>query len=493
MTTELAITVTPPGGSPVQVDQWQDYSLNLGVKAPTASFSLAVPANSQNRAALLPGHKIEVSSYGAVQLTGLIDERSEATRYDSTDLMIAGRCVMGLLLDSVVPHDLLSIANLTVADVAVRAINQFPGHFTGLTTNLAASRYRMAGGQGTGPGGQRVPTVQRTQELIPPDEDAEIAALLAGDTALAAQLSQPRYKTVLSVQQRTGSAAGKVGINSPYFAGIGEEKFIKHRIKLGTTWYGLLSDLCAQIGAHLFSSADGYLTITRPSYDSDPTAYGSGIQLLWDAQNRRAAGGNVLGVEYSTSLVGRCSEYIVAGLGKAEKNNQYSQGGNYVPVISGGKLVKPPVANASRGYGNILDPGPGFWSWDSAWSIATPRLQKLGYIEARTTNTQRLTRLVRRRMAENALAAFQLTYQVQGHYAPTGILWVPDTCINVLDQRNKLSGSYYIHSVKRTSSMKDGRRTTLKLWPRSLWLTDQDEASVGWDAYYRDMAQRITW
>lgn len=489
MTAELQILVTPPGSNPVEVSRWQAYNINLGVRVPAASFSLTIPANAENRNLLKPGYKIEIKSYDAIQLTGIIDERSDATRGDSTDMMVAGRCVMGLLLDTVVPHNMLSIANLTLAQVAEKAVAAFPNYFTGITTNLAASRYIMAGGSGGSAG------LTRTQSPVetPINQKALDAALAAGNLGLALQLALPRQKTAEFVKLASGNSAGKVGTNSPYFAGVGGEQFIKHRVKLGTTWYALLSDLAKQIGAHIFSAADGHLAIVRPCYTTDPSAYGQGIVLNWDAVNRRAAGGNVLGVDCTTSIVGRCSEYIVAGMGKDGKCNTYSSGGEAVALVSGGKWKLAPVSAATKGYGSIMDPGPAFWSWDSTYTIPTQRLVKTGYIETKTTNSQRLTRLIRRKMIENALSAYQLNYQVQGHHSPAGILYTPDTCINVLDQRNKISGIYYINSVKRTSDMKDGRRTTLKLWPINLWLTDNDESTVSWEAFYQAIAPLVTW
>jgi hypothetical protein len=453
---------------------------------------------------------------------GIIDERSDATKGDATDLMVGGRCVVGLLLDSVVPQNLLSLQKHTLEMVALKAIEHFPGYFDQLTTNLAASRYKMSGGSAAS-------APAESGKVIPPDRNAIGAALLAGNAALAAELSVTRYAPTNS----NGSPSAKVGTNSPYYAGVGDERFIKQRAKLGTTWYALLNDMAKQIGAHIFNSADGNLNIARPCYTTDPSAYGQGIVLNWDAANRRAAGGNVLGVDCTRSIVGRCSQYIISGVGKVDKNNTYTDNGDPVGIISGYSLngvltaavtaVAPlaapgltdtiaaldkaqglhqfianpvgqkPVSGASKGFGSLMDPGPTFWAWNSTYTSATPRLQKLGYIETKTNNPQRLTRIVRRRMIENALAAYQLNYQVKGHHAPTGILYVPDTCINVLDQRNKIQGVYYIHSVKRSCNIKSGRTTTLKLWPINLWLTDNDESSVSWPDYYQAIAPLVTW
>lgn len=454
---DLSIVVYPlDGGSPDEIDRWVSYEVSLTMKG-TNTCHLRMPGTTKNRKLIAKagGQKIEVYSHGALQFIGRVDSPNRDTSPTGADIVITANDAVGLLQNAIVPHRSLSIAGKTLQQIALDAIVDIPD-ITSVVLNAAASRYIACGGTSS-----------------------------AGNSSGGGLVKQ-NGEWKLPASASSGSPAGKVGKSSPVYLGTGQEQ-ITSRIKLGTTWWAVLDDLAKQIGAHAWGACDGSLIIARPTYGGDPAAYGDGIKLLWDSTNAKGRGGNVVGVSFNTSLKGRHSEYVVAGLGKPAKT---SAGADM--LITGGEIKLAPVQNATKGWGTIKDPGPAFWGWNASYSAATERLKLLGMIEVETTNTQRLTRYARRKMIENALAGFSLRYEVNLHHASSGIMWVPDSVVTVTDEVNEISGRYYITEVARKLSP-EGNTTNLNLWPSGLWLTDNDEQSVPWPEFYRRVAPMIWW
>lgn len=56
--------------------------------------------------------------------------------------------------------------------------------------------------------------------------------------------------------------------------------------------------------------------------------------------------------------------------------------------------------------------------------------------------------------------SFSATYTVQGH-TQNGLYWTPDTCVDVLDEVNGLSGKYYISAVQYNRTMREGTTTNI--------------------------------
>jgi prophage tail gpP-like protein len=409
------------------IKKWTSYNVTLDVMQASNNFTVSVPATQKNRDMIKGGGStVRVFCRGIPQLSGIVDERSEDTSTDSTDLHVSGRDYAGLLLDCVAPKGELSIQNLTVEQIAQKlTVNLWPSHFLSVETNAAATRYVVAGGTGDG--------------------------------------SAP-----------TGKFA-KFGKASPAYAGTGSETFTQTKIPWGSKIWDVLQDIVKQIGCAIWIDHVGHVIITRPCYKFDASAYGDGITLHWDAKNRRAAGGNVQGVTFETSIAGRCSEYDVGAVGKMGRG------------VRGKKLLLDG--------GVIKDPSPAFWEKQiNPPFFVKQRLYKPGQISERNIqDARRLTRLARREMCEKALAGFNLEYKMRDHLAPSGAFWVPDSCVKVLDERNGLNDVYYIHRVERRFDQTSGRTTVLKLIPRDIWLSSFDQPEIPDSLFYAHHCSKINW
>lgn len=441
---KVTMHVIPLGSrSAVEVRKWLSWKVDDDLFNAN-TFNAKLPATSENKALFTGGGQyfmIFLDSY--LQMSGIIDERSEDTGIGTTDLHVSGRDMQGILMDSIVPPGLLSLKNLTVMNMAKRWVTDlWPDYVTTITGNNAANRYVMSGGS----------KQRRIYQATVPYVTASGAVV-------------PFIVPTGGERRR-----GKFGKDSPYFAGI-STKLRSTRAKLGDTIWPILADVAKQVGAIPFFTADGALCFCGPNYAGSPDAYGSGLTLRWDKKQKKAIGGNIQGVLYETSIAARKSEYVIAGLGKSAKK-----------ALGRALLLDGGV---------IRDPGPAFW----APKITPPyygdrRLYKPGVIKATTQDVKLLTRYARRTMIEKALGGFNLEYRVNGHFAPSGAFWVKDTTVNVFDQRNGLKAVYYIIHVSKAEDV-SGVHTTLKLWPTWLWMTLFDEPDKPDSLFYSAIAPRI--
>jgi prophage tail gpP-like protein len=82
---------------------------------------------------------------------------------------------------------------------------------------------------------------------------------------------------------------------------------------------------------------------------------------------------------------------------------------------------------------------------------------------------------------------------VPGHRAPSGALWVPDTTVRVLDERNGVDDVYYIHSVERRFDFMQGRVSKISLMPCDIWLGSLDDPSISDADWYDGMGKKVWW
>ena len=449
---DMELLVWPRGSTtPERVDKWVSYQVNWSLFN-ADNFTASIPATKINRALFKGGgQKFQIKCSGALQFTGLIDERSDDTSTSATDLHVSGRDFQGLLMDVPVPYDRRSILNQTLLQIATRwTVDIWPEYIYSVVTNQAGSRYIAAGGS------------------------KSTTKVNTGGTALAdnaVRLSDGSY--IFKTPPKAKAVFKPFGKNAPQYAGTGQEQIRNTKVQTGISIWAALQDLAAQIGAHCWMSVDGALIISRPDYTFSSSAYGRGIELGWDRKANRSTGGNVSGVTFETSTAARFSEYRVTGVGKSKKKSKKAE-----LLLDGG---------------TIKDPGPAFWDALGSPSTWTKRLYKPGIIAGKgIRNINHLTRFARRYVCDKMLGGYSLDYKLNGHHAPSGALWTHDTTVRVNDERNEINDVLYIVGGSRSYSMTDGKHTVLKPWPTYVWLA-YDDPGTSSDEWHAKMATKVDW
>ncbi len=456
--TDLVIAISDRDNPSKQRDLtgWLSYQVSHNIHAGGVPvFSAMVSPTKANRELIgIGGQRCWVYLDGAFQFAGILDERSEDCSLTAADLSVSGRGMAGQLVDSDIPPGMLSLAGLTLEAVAKRWIEPWSDLVPGVTTNYAASRYIVAGGGASGQSG--------TSDAWDP-----------------AGLRQrpPVYKL------REGSARGPAkpfGKSSPYYRGIDREQLRQVTMDPGTKVWEGLAKLCGQIGAALWSGCDGTVVIGKPSYDADPKAcYGVGLRIEWDSAQSRYKSGNVVGFRVETTCAERASEYLLVGTSKSSKK------------AKGKQVVK--------NWSEVRDPSPAFWKRQSTPPYLTdnllyrPRvLDVKGVLDPKC-----IKRIAMRVMEEAAIRAISMEYQVNGHLGPAGLLWTPDSMVELFDERHDLYGPHWIagrdFGFESQGQSPTGRTTKLKLYPPEVWLPSFDPDTMSADAYTQWMMHRIWW
>ncbi|MHC4890897.1 MAG: phage baseplate assembly protein [Planctomycetota bacterium] len=425
---------------------FRSYNIVNDLQSPANTFSMDIAASPAARKLITGGgQRIRVFSNDALQITSYTDEISKDVGTNAVDCHIAGRDAAGFLLDSAVPTDKLSIKNLSLFQIAQRLTDPWrPTFIANVVTDNAGSRYIASGAGGRWKYG-KVPTQSATE---------------AAETIL-----QIRKKPVPPRSYQKGKW-GKFGVKSPYYQGITQNRFVNRGIEAGDKVWDVLQELSGHIGAHMWMGVDASLVIGRPCYDFEPDAYGEGLKLQWDSKNNRAAGSNIVGVRYETSIANRASQYYIWGTGKPKK------------TAFGKELLAHTWS--------VKDPSPAFWLGPVA-KIEKPEIIAVQNIQDETF----VRRLARRTMEENALGGFSYEWELHGHHAPSGALWVTDSTVRIVDELNNITGVFYITKVERRFNLSEGKTTLLKLIPQKIWLHDSGDTSD--QEYEEDMASKIWW
>lgn len=431
-----------------KLKKWNSYNISQDIMEPAHTFDVDFAGDREQREQVAKhgGQRCVVLSHGALQLTGIVDERSDATNKQGTDNKITGRSTAGLPQDSVIPNSDRSIAGLTLRRLAEKWLGPWmPSDIPKIITNAAASRYIAAGGY------------------------IWVAAKDPFGSTIGGRLVSAINDNVFIVPRHRRKRYGKFGKNSPYFAGTASEQIRTSMIERGTKAFDAIHMIAAQIGAHVWQSVDGSIIISRPSYDFDASAYGQSLELHWDKNLDKATGGNIESVELNTSIAERHSEYKIVSTVKSDKAKKAS---DLFHVKS------------------IKDPGPAFWDD----SLSTERLHRPGEIRAsKISSPDLVSRIARREMCSKAIGGFDYTIMVAGHHSRGGALWTIDSTVNVDDERNGIKGPMYIKRVERRFDKQSGRTTVLSLIPPDIWLGQFDSDSVPTDTFNQAMRQRIFW
>ena len=442
-------------GKAHRLTHWSEYSLTTDLMSPGSTFSATLAAVEHQRAFTAHGgQKAQVFSHGALQATAWTDERSEATNADSTDLIISGRGAGGLLLDSVVPADKLSMLNLTLARVVERITEHLqPDFVTSIAYDNSANRYMVAGKNPS------YATKAGIKKIVTKDANGKVIGIR-------------EVPTVGKV--RVKGSSKPFGVKSPEYRGLTTDFIKQAKIKPDEKIWDVISKLCKQVAIHPHVGCDNSIIMTRPAYDFDSTAYGEGLVQKWDRKLGRATGGNIAGSQFETSIATRNSEIVAWATSKPKKTTK------------GKALLKHTWA--------VKDPSPAFWErlpappWLGRCLFPKPTRVVLKSI----AGVKMVRRRCRSMFEEAAIKAFSLEYKINGHHI-NGQLPVVDSMINLHDERYGLIGTpYYIVKVERRMSQSAGRSTTLRLIPPKIWLYF-DHDTVGDEEYLEHMVQRVFW
>jgi prophage tail gpP-like protein len=440
-----------------QLTHWTSYNIISDLKNPAPTFTASLAAVESQRAFTAHGGQLaQVFSYGALQMTALTDERSEACNIDATDLQISGRGVGGLLLDSVVDSRAFSMTNLTLLQVAGRITEPWrPTFIPSIVTNNAANRYVVAGSN----------PAYATKSKITKFPIYNFAT---------GKLENYYEEKADDTKVQIKGTKKKFGRSSPVYRGIDSTSLKQTRIQPDEKVWDVIDRLSKQIAAMPFVGADGTLIITRPCYDFDSSVYGTGIVQKWDKKTGRALGGNVMRSQFETSIATRNSELVAWATGKPKK------------TAMGKELLKHTWS--------VKDPSPAFWIRQSTPPYVTtnilPKPDRVVFKNIR--NEKLIRRRCRGIFEEKVIDAFSLEYQIPGHTI-NGVMPVIDSMIDVHDERYGLIGTpYYITRVERRFDISDGRTTVLRLIPPKIWLHFDHDATSD-SQYLEHMVQRVFW
>ena len=440
---DVRLEIERPSGGVIHLTEFQSVTIQLTARG-AGSFSVAVPPTVENRSALREamGGTFRCWVDGGLQLVGILDERSDDTAMDATDLHLAGRDLAGLLADCPVPANRLRIADKTLQQIADDWIKPYAQWIPGVDVDAAVARY-MASSLGRG---------------------ARAAAKASGLRIVERDGKWVAERVTRQSRYRRPRRAGR---RSPYYAGVGTEQLTGSSVRLGMAIWPALEDLCAQVGVAPTMAPDGTLLLYRPSYDRTEL-YREGLVLHWDAGDARARRSNVQGIRISTTIAPRRSEWWISGAGKPKK------------TARGSEILRRHV---------VKDPGPAFW--DDAWGA---RLRKPGVIQAsRIGNTSRLVRYARRHVGETIRASLSWEAEVRGWTSPSGVLWIPDTMVRVDDQRNGISSYAYIQGVRREYTLTEGATTRLSLTLPDLVMGALDDPGMPDEQWAQEIRSRIWW
>jgi prophage tail gpP-like protein len=272
----IKVLVTPLDSlQPVEVTHFQGWQISNCLTTPADRWSLNVTPTKANRQLFTHSRKgavVEIYAHGALILTGRVDEVSRAATGNAYDLHVSGRDMAALLLDSCVPKDSLSVANLTLEQIVRKfTVDLWGDRFSEVRIDNGPNRYQMSSGT---------------------------------------------YKS--NKLKAGGEIASKpFGKASAFRSGVRTERIRNNRIEYGETIWPVLAELAKQANAHLWCACDGSIVIAPPSYTMDASAYGAWLHAGWDPAAERAIGGNIRELKFETSTAGRCSTYEVAGVGKS--------------------------------------------------------------------------------------------------------------------------------------------------------------------------------
>jgi prophage tail gpP-like protein len=459
LTEELNIHLTDlETGKVSELTHWTQYAVISDLMNPASTFNATLGATQyQREITAAGGQKAQVFSYGALQATAIVDERSEATAKSNTDLQISGRGVGGLLLDNVVDSKLLSLRNRTLKQVTEDITQEWqPDWITSVVTNMASERYLVSGTR---------PSYTTTTKKSIKYTDAN------GKPTSGPVPGGRQQEVNTPVRKRVKGTKKKFGKDSPVYRGL-DESLKQTRIQPEDKVWSVISALSKQIATHPYVGADGALALMRPAYTLDSSVYGEGIVQLWDRRRHKAMGGNVLRSQYETSIAGRHSEIQAWSKGKANKTTM-------------GKALMKHVWS-------VKDPGPAFWVRTATGGLGAAKLHKPDRAVFKNLRNEKLIKRRCRTLFEDRLmASFSLEYELPGHTI-NGVMPIIDSMIPVHDERYGLVGeNYYITRVERKMDY-SGRSTVLKLIPPEIWLHfDHDTTD---DATYEaHMIDRVFW
>lgn len=297
-----------------------------------------------------------------------------------------------------------------------------------------------------------------------PDYISEIVIDDAPAHYIMAVNNRSRYKEkfidgVLKKIKVAGSSQPKAGKKSPYYRGIDVDKLDQKRIAPGDNRMEKIQTFAAQVGCTVACTATGQLFVGRPSYD----------RIDYDTL-RHGKKTNIIAATFKPSTGDRFAEYKFIAQGRKSKTSK-------------GKINRRDVI--------VQDPSPAFYTRDATGSLVA-RVHKPQTINAKNVNNNKILRRLARTTVEWAICqSYGYQIEVYGH-GRDGVLWAPNSCVNVEDEYNNISGLHYIYKRRFIKSMERGTISVLHLIPAHIWL-HLDHDSITDTAWQQLLNGKVTW
>jgi prophage tail gpP-like protein len=453
-----------------KLDHWEAYDINNPPPwEGCASFSLTPsPTKAVFELFDVPGQKIKITSGYHPQFTGIVDEISSGATPNGKTITITGRDMGGLLVDSAAPR--MSLKGYTFKKLVETLLQPWhPEYIEGITTNNAVNFYRMTG-------------IARKDK----HHFGHMVGMTKKDPASQTKVIKAAYfvdkKTYSSpyggydVEQSPhgwGQAVGtkikvrttrewrvKGGKNSPEFRGFDND--ILKRIRGGERVKDVIDQLAKQVAGCAWMTGDSWFFVGRPRYSEKP--YTKLVAKPGQLEYVKA-------VKRVVSIADRHSIHWATGKGRSVKTKR--------------------GRSASHRVG-CFDPSPAFWK-DTYSRTLDERLYKPTILEARrgSRDEKMLRRMVRTKLEESLVKAYQYEWQVRGHHN-NDILWNVDACVEVQDEIHNVNDDFYICGRRFVKSLQGGTSTVLQLCPKDIYLAvDHDEMND--DDYADYLRQRVLW
>jgi prophage tail gpP-like protein len=417
-----------------RLDHWEAYDIkNPPPWEGCASFSLTPsPTKAVFELFDTPGQKIKISSGYHPQFTGIVDAVSSGATPQGKTITITGRDMSGLLVDSAAPR--MSLKGYTFKKLTETLLQPwYPEYVEGITTNNAVNFYRMTG-------------IRR--------RDKHHFGHLVGMTKKDPPSQTKVIKAAYFVDKKVYSSpyGGYDVETSPHAWGQAVGKRVKD----------VIDQLAKQVAGCAWMTADAWWFVGRPRYNEKP--YNKLVAKPGQLEYVKA-------VERVVSIADRHSIHWATGKGRTVKTKR--------------------GRNASHRVG-CFDPSPAFWK-DTYSRALDERLYKPTILEARrgSRDDKMLRRMVRTKMEESIVKAYQYEWQVRGHHN-NDILWNTDACVEVQDEIHNVNDEFYICGRRFVKSIQGGTSTVLQLCPANIYLAvDHDEMND--DDYADYLRQRVLW
>jgi prophage tail gpP-like protein len=466
-----------PSKVAVRVDHWESYDIDNPPpwEGAAGTFSLTPSPTTAIFKALRDsyGSKIDIWEGEDLQFTGIIDDVDSGATPDGKTITLSGRDMSGLLVDSAAPR--MSLKGYTFKRLLETLLQPwYPSFINGIHNNNAVNFYRMVGIKKLGKTYRDVkvtdegPSFEVKRHKVGYLSNKKVYPKGFTNAGAGSDPSHRIAQTELMGPHIKFRTAWKVrgGKNSPVFRGLDDE--VLKRIRGGERVKDIVDQLSKQIACMNFMTADAWFCVTRPRYTHRPYS-----KLKFKVGHT----GEVKAVKRRISIADRHSIHWATGKGRTSKTKKGRTASHHI---------------------GCFDPSPAFWRYlpDTTGQINVgnfeERLYKPTILEARrgSRTSKMLRRMVRTKMEEAIVKAFEYEIQVAGH-RNNGILYNNDAVIELQENLHEFDGDLYIAGRRFVKELHGGTSTVLRCTIPDVYLAvDHDEMND--EDYAEYLRYRVT-